>query len=78
MSSVRDKILLASCKQPNRGNLTYYASPYGGGDGGRASWGRKKNQLKKREEPAEKERQTCSFRYQETPTRTQTKEQKKA
>jgi len=47
------------------------------GDGGGASWGRKKNQLKKREEPAEKERQTSSFRYQETPHKESNKGAKK-
>ena len=36
--SVRDKTPHASCMQPNRGNLTYYAPPCGEGDGGGAGW----------------------------------------
>jgi len=32
------KTLYEVCKQPNRGNLTYYSPPYGGGAGGGASW----------------------------------------
>ena len=31
------KTLYEVCKQPNRGNLTYYSPPYGGGAGGGAS-----------------------------------------
>ena len=37
MSSVREKKLYEVCKQPNRGNLTYYSPPYGGGAGGGAT-----------------------------------------
>jgi len=33
---VRERPHHAPCKQPNRGNLTYYAPPYGGGEGGGA------------------------------------------
>ena len=40
VSSVREKNLYEVCKQPNRGNLTYYSPPYGGGAGGGASWDR--------------------------------------
>ena len=36
MSSVREKTTHDSYWQPNRGNLTYYAPPYGGGVGGGA------------------------------------------
>jgi len=28
-----------------RGNLTFYTSPIEGGEGGKASWGRRKDQL---------------------------------
>ena len=37
VSSVREKKLYEVCKQPNRGNLTYYSPPYGGGAGGGAT-----------------------------------------
>ena len=37
VSSVREKNLYEVCKQPNRGNLTYYSPPYGGGAGGGAT-----------------------------------------
>ena len=42
ISSVRERSPHASCKQPNRGNLTYHAPPCGGGVGGGAtsSWAR--------------------------------------
>ena len=33
VSSVRKKKLYEVCKQPNRGNLTYYSPPYGEGPG---------------------------------------------
>ena len=43
ISSVRERSPHASCKQPNRGNLTYYAPPCGGGVGGGATilWAQK-------------------------------------
>ena len=34
---MRERPHHAPCKQPNRGNLTYYAPPYGGGEGGGAT-----------------------------------------
>ena len=44
VSSVRENDILRArkfshdpCQQPNRGNLTYYAPPCGGGDGGGAT-----------------------------------------
>ena len=42
VSSVRERPHHAPCKQPNRGNLTYYAPPCGGGEGGGATilWAR--------------------------------------
>ena len=32
-------------QQSIRGNLTFYTSPIEGGEGGKASWGRRKDQL---------------------------------
>ena len=45
LPSVREKPHHAPCKQASRGNLTYYAPPFGGGEGGGASWGKEQGQL---------------------------------
>ena len=45
ISSIKEKTPHAPHKQPSRGNLTYYAPPYGGGEGGGASWGKGQGQL---------------------------------
>ena len=34
---MRERTYQETCKQPNRGNLTYYSPPFGGGAGGGAS-----------------------------------------
>ena len=44
MFFVREKPPHTPHKQPNRGNLTYYSPPFGGGAGGGASWGRGRGQ----------------------------------
>jgi len=49
---VREKPHHAPCKQASRGNLTYYAPPFGGGEGGGDSWGKEQGQLGKRARPA--------------------------
>ena len=37
LPSVKEMLTHTSCQQANRGNLTYYAPPCGGGDGGGAT-----------------------------------------
>ena len=45
------RLVLLSYWLSCRGNLTYYAPPYGGGDGGGASWFKGRGQLAVREGP---------------------------